>query len=740
MARGKFRVLSPLSVVKGRSHLHGAQTRPDRLSYRLTLIYAGLGSLWILLSDLGLTFLLAQVEQSGWTVAQAQTLKGWLYVLITAVSLYLILMHFSGRIAAKSVELGAMEEAFRDFAECASDWIWETSPDHRLKRLSERFGELSGLEPTAFLDRPFPDILTEHGVSSAENAAEIRRALEERRAFRDVICTLTQGDEGQRRYIRMSGKPVYGIDEAFAGFRGVGTDVTDEIATLRQRDQLVSVIEATPDLVGTADADGRLLYINRAGREMLGLDPDAPVSHFRIEAFHPPEADAFLNETAIPTAMREGSWTGRSAIIGADGTPLPVSQVIIAHGSEAGDITHLSTIARDLRDQLAAEERLHASQKMDALGQLTGGVAHDFNNLLLVILGNAERLVERCAEQPELRELATAILRAGERGGELTHRLLAFSRQQALAPRRIDPAETVTATGRFLERLLGADITLEIRTADDLWPVNADPGELETCLLNLVINARDAMPTGGTLTIEAANLVLEHPEPDAQQGRMEPAEYVAISVRDTGLGMTPDIRERVFEPFFTTKPAGEGSGLGLPMVYGFARQSGGYLELETTPGQGSSFRLLLPRVDDAEDASAVDEPERPLPAGHGEYVLVVEDDDLVRAYVADTLERLGYRVETAEDGPSALALLGGEEPPDLLLTDMVMPGGMTGREVADYARERVPGLRIIFTTGYTSGARRLRAAGDGADPVLFKPYRRDALARALRTALDSPAA
>jgi CheY-like chemotaxis protein len=368
---------------------------------------------------------------------------------------------------------------------------------------------------------------------------------------------------------------------------------------------------------------------------------------------------------------------------------------------------------------------------MEAVGQLTGGVAHDFNNLLAVIMGNAELLTT--ASRGEAVTLAQRIVRAAQRGGELTQRLLAFSRRQPLRPQTIDLGVLARDMTELIERTLGETITVETDAAPGLWPALADPGQVENALLNLAINARDAMAGGGRLVIRCRNVTLDESYV-AHNPEAEPGEYVMLAVRDTGGGMTREVREHAFEPFFTTKEVGQGSGLGLSMVYGFAQQSNGYLAIDSTPGAGTEVSLYLPR---ATSAAPVVETPPPVesPRGRGETVLVVEDDADVRAMTVDMVESLGYRVVAAGDAAAALETLAAEAV-DLMLSDIVLPGGASGSELADRARERFPGLKVVFMSGYSADALRGRTGLPAGTLLLDKPFEKQALAKGLRDTLD----
>jgi PAS domain S-box-containing protein len=390
-----------------------------------------------------------------------------------------------------------------------------------------------------------------------------------------------------------------------------------------------------------------------------------------------------------------------------------------------------------------AEELLRQAQKMEAVGQLTGGVAHDFNNLLTIVVGGLDiigRQIPTLPTAPAVARIARAremALQGAQRAATLTSRLLAFSRQQALVPQAVDANKLVATTCEFLRRTLGEAVSLETVLAGGLWRTFADPNQLENALLNLALNARDAMPDGGKLTIETSNCYLDQAYIGSLSEPVEPGQYVMIAVADTGIGMDRETTERAFDPFFTTKEIGKGTGLGLSQVYGFVRQSGGHVKIYSELDEGTTVKIYLRRHvgehELAEDQAKIQDTANAIGA---ETILVVEDDEALRDYTTEVLGELGYVVLEARDGPQALQILE-RHPVDLLFTDVVMPGGMNGRELADEALRRRPELRVLFTTGYTRNAIVHHGRLDAGVQMIGKPFSFVELSAKVRQLLDS---
>jgi PAS domain S-box-containing protein len=524
-------------------------------------------------------------------------------------------------------------------------------------------------------------------------------------------------------------------------FVGVIHDLTErkrsERALMEAAAQMKAVVETAVDGVIMIDEAGNVLMFNPACEHLFGYRASEVIGQnvkMLMPAPYREEHDHYLTNYHR-TRERKIIGIGRE-VVGQrkDGTTFPMD-LSVGEARQEGRSVFVGII-HDLSERKRTEEQLVQAQKMETIGQLSGGIAHDFNNLLTVIIGNSETLSERLKARPDLRQLSDQVLNAGERGAELTQRLLAFSRRQVLQPVAIDCRGLIDNMRELLRRTLREDIEITTSHADGLPPALVDPPQLESALLNLALNAQDAMAEGGHLTITTADAVLderyrdEHPE-------VKPGDYVMVAVTDEGCGMTPEILERVFEPFFTTKEVGKGSGLGLSMVYGFVKQSNGHVAIYSEPGLGTTVRLYLPtaRQRPMEEESQA-ERRYTSPKRGSEIVLVVEDDNFVRGYAVACLESLGYTVITAADGRSALERLNNGDSPDILFTDIVMPGGVSGLDLAEQARAIKPDLRVLFTSGYPLETLTARGKLSAKGAILNKPYRKADLALRIREALD----
>ena len=440
-------------------------------------------------------------------------------------------------------------------------------------------------------------------------------------------------------------------------------------------------------------------------------------------------------QTALATAERSGKYEAEGHRVRKDGTTFLANVVINAIRDHSGNLLGFAKITRDVTEKKVVEDQLRQAQKMEAVGQLTGGVAHDFNNLLTVIMGNMEHLERILPRAPQTDRIIGAAIRGASRAAMLTQRLLAFSRRQPLMPEVLSVNKLVAGASELMRRTIGEAIFIETVLAGGLWPTFADSNQLENALINLAINARDAMPDGGKLTIETANTHLD----DAyarMNAEVQPGQYVGVFITDTGTGMAPETAAQAFEPFFTTKEIGQGTGLGLSQVYGFIKQSGGHVKIYSEIGEGTTVKLYLPRYRGEEDFANEQLENRGIPRGRGEVVLVVEDDPDVRDYTIEMVADLGYSVVSASDGASALRLLDSHREVALLFTDVGLPGGMNGRQLAEGALRRLPRLKVLYTTGYARNAIVHQGRLDPGVEVVFKPFTYSHLAAKIRQILD----
>ncbi|MGE0422045.1 MAG: ATP-binding protein [Reyranellaceae bacterium] len=505
------------------------------------------------------------------------------------------------------------------------------------------------------------------------------------------------------------------------------------LADARARDAARSINESlfatSLDLILVTDGRGNLIRVSPSSRAILGYAPEEMAGHSAIRFIHPDDLETTRAEMR---AARHGRVMRQfdCRYVHKDGRAVPLHWTGVW---SALDAQHFF-IGRDLTERLAAEERVQRSQRLEAIGQLTGGIAHDFNNLLSLVISSIELLLDRADLPEDTIEHAAAALHGAQRGAELVRGLLAFARQQPLAPQTIDANPLLANTARLLGRMLGGNIVVEFGGAADLWPLHIDAPQLESAIVNLAVNARDAMPEGGRLTLSTRNMTLRESDPRDTPG-LVPGDYVAITATDTGTGIPPEAISRIFDPFFTTKEPGKGTGLGLSMVFGFVKQSGGHIQVDSVVGRGTSVRLLLPRANASSanaDAVAAARPGTPV----RERILVVEDNAAVRQIVVAQLRKLGYATMEADRASAALELLDAGEKFDLLFTDLAMPGGISGDALAREALSRRCGLKVLFTSGLAGSRAGVDGFG-GADAILGKPYRINALAQKIRQVLDS---
>ncbi|WP_256808471.1 PAS domain-containing sensor histidine kinase [Bradyrhizobium sp. Bra64] len=487
--------------------------------------------------------------------------------------------------------------------------------------------------------------------------------------------------------------------------------------------RLTAVVDTAVDGVILFDAQARILLFNPACERLFGYRVDEVMNH---------DIGMLMTDEKrpSPTGHTRRFATGEAAGLRKDGSTFPMN-LSVGQAWQDGELIYVG-IVHDLTARKLTEQQLQQAQKMETVGQLSGGIAHDFNNLLTVIIGNAEHLSEQLKARPDLRQFADDICESGERGAELTQRLLAFSRRQLLQPQTIDCRELLESMLKLFKRTLRENIEIKTAFGPGTIQAFADRAQLESAVLNLALNAQDAMPAGGHLTLSTELAAIDEDyralHPEVMSGS-----YALISVTDDGEGMRSDVIEHAFEPFFTTKEVGKGSGLGLSMVYGFAKQSDGHVSIYSEEGLGTTVRIYLPRAGAAHSLADVQESEEAVPLGH-ETILIAEDDPFVRSSVILRVEALGYRVVAAVNGKEALQRLRTDPGIDMLFTDIIMPGGFSGWDLADQARRIRPGLPVLFTSGYALETLVEQGRTQAQAVVLTKPYRKAELAQRLRDA------
>lgn len=607
--------------------------------------------------------------------------------------------------------------------------------------VSEQFCRLLGLQPTDALPVRTINSLVLAGqplvIPAAPASGEpLMVETQVRRADSGEVIWLARRGEirpdgagGGARFIGV----IYDITAsktAESELRDLAQTLEDRVAErTKERDR---VWNRARDLFVVMSPDRRYVATNPAWSSMLGYEADELIGRSHGVLVHPDDDDARQGLIAdLRAGLRVEDIDLR--IRAKDGSYRWINWTFIPEDSA------IYGIGRDVTERKELEAQLRQSQKMEAVGQLTGGLAHDFNNMLTGVMGGLD-MARRRISQGRIEEAAAfmdAATQAAERAAGLTHRLLAFSRRQSLDTRPTDVNGLILSIEDLLRRTLGEQVSLGLALDPETWRVRTDPNQLENALLNLAINARDAMPDGGLLTLDCHNLRMDHPS-KVGVDELEPGDYVVIGVSDTGTGMSPEVLAKVFDPFFTTKPLGQGTGLGLSMVYGFVRQSGGHVGLYSTPGVGTTVKLYLPRLRGEADEKVAEAAPVVAPRGSGERVLLVEDDPQVRLLVRTVLEELGYQAIEAVDGPSALPILESSAPLNLLVTDVGLPG-MNGRQLADLARSQRPGLPVLFMTGYAASAAERAAFLEPGMRMISKPFPIETLAVTLRDILGAGA-
>lgn len=629
--------------------------------------------------------------------------------------------------------LSLFVEGLRDYS------VVTLSPDGTIMSWNAGAAAIKGYEADEVVGRHFSLFYTPADIAAEKPALALQEAATKGR-FEDTGPRVRK--DGGAFSANVVVTPIVAGDGRLLGFGTITRDISDRIAAADRLTMSESRLQALVDTVLDTLVDGLIIIdrtgpvqvYNRACEKLFGYE-SAEVVGNNVKMLMPPDIEREHDQYLInyqTTGIRKIIGISRE-VVGQrkDGSTFPMHLAV-------GETTHLGEpiyvgIIRDLSERNQVESQLRQSQKMEAVGQLTGGLAHDFNNILMLISINVEALLDQ--EFPaRTRERLEQIEKSASRATELTQQLLAYSRRQPLQPRLTDLNELVFATSKLLGRTLGEHIEIEAILADDLWITHVDRTQLETALVNLGLNARDAMPGGGQLLIETRNVILDQDyvsqNPDVAAGA-----YAMLAVTDTGSGIPPDALEKVFEPFFTTKEVGRGTGLGLSMVYGFIKQSNGHIKVYSELSRGTSIKMYLPRADGAVDGQPV--ANAPSPATGNERLLVVEDNADVRARICEILRGLGYSVDEAADGMAGLVQCENAALPyDLLLTDVVMPGPIGGKALADVVSSRWPDTPIVFMSGYTEDAITHQGRLDAGVRLLAKPFRRHELAQLIRQALD----
>ena len=484
------------------------------------------------------------------------------------------------------------------------------------------------------------------------------------------------------------------------------------------------------------DPRGNVVSWNPGAERIKGYSAEEIIGRSFTDFYTPEDRADGVPNRALATAEQTGKFEGEGWRLRKDGTKFWASVLIDALRTPEGELIGFAKITRDMTERRLMQEQLHQSQKMEAIGQLTGGVAHDFNNLLTVILGNLDTLAQQLpAEQVRWRRSVEQSLRAAERAAGLTQQLLAFARRQPLKPKPVELNRLLSSWTDMIRRTLPESISIRRVEDDGAGITEVDANQLESALLNLVVNARDAMPNGGTLTLETATATFSaadvHLVPD-----LRPGNYVVVCVTDTGMGMTQEVLERAFDPFFTTKPIGQGTGLGLSQVFGFVKQSGGHIKIYSRPGHGTTIKMYLPQVDDGLERGAQEGAAASLGQARKETILVVEDNDAVRSFTCDTLRDFGFNVIEAVDASEALTILDRNRTVDLLFTDIGLPG-LNGRELAATVQRRYPKVRLLFTSGYAQMPSPTTSRSVMDIPLLSKPFTRTQLYQHIAQSLES---
>jgi PAS domain S-box-containing protein len=701
------------------------------VALRICLLYTLAAGAWIVLSDFLVSWFVEDVER----LSQLQSLKGVAFVLVTAAILYVLVERQVGLIQRSLAALRRSESNYRAIFDAVNDAIFVHEPEtgailNSNRRASEMYGysqqEMAGLGPQV-LSAGVPPFTMKEAEEKIRKAKQGEPQLFEWKA-KDRTGRLFWV-EVNLRLVSLNGD-----QRVLAAVRDISARKEAE-ERLRESEELSRLVaENVTDLIAVLDLDGRRLYNSPSYAEILG-DPEQLRGTESFVEIHPEDRERI--KTVFLTTVQTGrGHRAEFRFLLKDGSV----RFVESQGSVIRDVegkpSKVVVVSRDITARKQLEEQLLQAQKMEAVGRLAGGIAHDFNNLLTVILGFTDLALQRLEADSPVREQLEEVRKASQRAASLTRQLLAFSRRQVLQPQALDLNAVVANVEKMLHRLIGEDVELKTTLRSEISRVQLDPAQVEQVILNLAVNARDAMPQGGKLTIETANVDLDE-EYASRHAGITPGCYVMLAVSDTGFGMDSETKSRVFEPFFTTKPVGKGTGLGLSVVYGIVRQSGGHIWVYSEPGKGTQFKIYFPALEDrAPQRTQLPQTlvQRPKAA---ETILLVEDEEGVRELAANILEAEGYKVLKTDSPKEAVRIADRHDGPiHLLLTDVIMPG-MSGPKLAEHLAFSRPDMKALFMSGYTDDA----ASGHGVvapgTPFLEKPFVRSALIRKIHEVLES---
>jgi len=700
-----------------------------RSALKIVFWYVLFAAVWILFTEQLLAVVIVDPDaRIRWAI-----FKGFVFVLVTGFLLYALIQRHISRLQQARLSLLASEQRLRVILDHTQLLIGLLKPDGTVIETNGAALEFAGVTPEKINGRPFSE--TPWWNPSPEIQAKLRPALETAAGGQPArFEAVLQDSQGKLRDFDVSITPVKNDSGKVVFLVAEGYEVTARKQAEAELNRLMTAIEQTPESIVITDTEGHILFVNPAFEQVTGYSRGEVIGQNPRLLKSNRQDPAFYRELWAKIGAGE-VWRGRFINKKKNGALFTEDAVIapVRNGNDA--VTHFIAIKRDITHELELEDQYRQTQKIDGIGRLAGGVAHDFNNILAVICGHTDLALTQVSSDAPLRSNLESVRESAERGANLTRQLLAFARRQVIEPRIVNLNELITSLDQTLHRLTGQDIKLVIHTAPDLGQIKADPRQIEQALLNLTVNAHDAMPNGGTLTISTENVTLD--ENYARRHLVTPGDYALVNVSDTGVGMTEEVKKHIFEPFFTTKEEGKGTGLGLATCFGIIQQSNGHIHCDSEAGKGTQFKIYLPRVRAGEDATVPHETLNHLPHGT-ETILLAEDEPSLRRLMARVLRAQGYTILEAADGNEALALAQANgNRIQLLLTDVIMPG-LSGKMLGEWLRQVNPGIKVLFISGYINNSAVRDAMAKPGTLFLQKPFNPLDLARKVREALEAP--